>query len=111
MLRLVPVIASVALTLPLAGCFETFGGPGSVIKGECQLVHTPAYAVYGKTRYDQTWIDRTTEAVVVGCKQPRPKARPPSLDAPKAAPAAAPVPKPRPKFLDRLRGWLPKRAQ
>lgn len=67
---------------------------GSVAGGDCKIAHTPNYAVRGKTDYDQEWIDDTTESLVRGCKQPRPKARPASLDAPKGAPAPA---KPKPK--------------
>ncbi len=53
---------------------------GSVAGGECKLTSAPPYAVRGKTTYDQGWIDDTTEALVRGCKQPRPKKRPAELD-------------------------------
>ena len=68
---------------------------GSVAGGECRVTHTPTYAVRGKTTYDQGWIDDTTEALVRGCKQKRPSARPASLDAAVKAvplPTAKPVP-------------------
>lgn len=66
-----------------------------MVGGECRIARTPDYAVLGRTSYDQRWIDVTTEGLVAGCDQPRPKARPASLDArpkaqPKPAPAAAP---------------------
>lgn len=86
-------IASViALGLALAGCATA--PVGSVSGGECRIVRTPEYAVKGRTGYDQIWINRTTEALVDGCRQPRPKARPASLDAkPKPKPKPAPQPK------------------
>lgn len=55
---------------------------GSVAGGECKITHTPSYVVKGKTSYDQEWIDDTTAALIVGCRQPRPKARPASIDNP-----------------------------
>ncbi len=70
--------------LLLGGCVTT--PIGSVIGGECKLpgLHTPTYEVKGRTTYDQGWITDVTVALVAGCKQPRPKARPAELD--KAAP-------------------------
>lgn len=74
---------AVASLLLLAGCAS--GPPiGSVVGAECQIVHTPGYAVRGATNYDKAWVNTTTEALVVGCRQPRPKARPASFDAPPA---------------------------
>ena len=75
--------------------------PGSV-SGECRLVHTPTYAVRGKTKYDQNYVDEITEKLVAGCGQPRPRVRPASFDqVPIAAkpvivskPAVLPKPKP-----------------
>lgn len=75
------------LALPLGGCPSAT--IGSVVGGECRLVRTPVYAVKGKTAYDDEWIQDTEEALVRGCKQARPKARPASLDAPQAKPSAA----------------------
>lgn len=74
----------------------------SVKEGACKIAHTPQYAVKGLTPYDQDWIDDTTEGLVGGCAQPRPKARPASLDAKytvggKTVPV--PVPKKRFRFL------------
>lgn len=87
------VIAVVPL-LFLVGC-----GPGtklgSIAGGECNLpgVHTPTYKVLGKTQYDQNWADDTTEGLVRGCNQPRPLARPTSLDTPKVKKQSKPVAK------------------
>lgn len=91
--------------LLLAGC-----GPGTklgtIAGGECQLVHTPRYEVLGKTPYDRLWIENTEEALVRGCGQPRPLARPAALDRPIKRIAAKPIiqeppeiatPKPKPK--------------
>lgn len=104
MVRLAKLAILLAL-LPLLGGCVTTGSIGSILGGECQLMHTPDFAVRGKTTYDQVWINKTTEAMVKGCKQPRPKARPASLDAkPTPAQVAAVVPKAKPK--GRLRRWL-----
>lgn len=102
----------VASLLVLTAC-STPQAVGSLTKGECQIAHTPEYAVKGRTGYDQAWINRTTEALVDGCRQPRPKARPPELDAPtkgkavakvksKAKPAKwrLPCPKPKPPEIE-----------
>lgn len=70
----------VLTVLLLTGCASP--PIGSVAGGECKLVSAPSYAVKGKTSYDQEWVDDTTEALVRGCKQPRPKARPASIDNP-----------------------------
>lgn len=85
------------LMLLLAGCATPT--IGSVTGGECKLpgLHTPIYAVKGKTTYDQEWIDDATEALVRGCKQVRPKARPVSLDAPKGTPSATVIMPPKKK--------------
>lgn len=64
-------IAILAMLASLCGC----GPPiGSVMGGECKLVHTPSFAVKSTTEMGQEWVDDTTEALVRGCKQPRPKA-------------------------------------
>lgn len=49
------------------------------------------YQVLGQTRYDQTWIDKTIEAEVVGFNFPRPARRPASLapKKPKPCPVCA----------------------
>lgn len=74
------MVRAILIAMLLAGCASA--PPASVSGGECKVTHTPAYAVKGKTAYDQEWIDDTTEALVRGCKQPRPKARPASIDKP-----------------------------
>jgi hypothetical protein len=43
----------------------------------------PEYAVRGKTKYDQNWVDDTVESGVGGCGWQRPAARPPALDGPR----------------------------
>lgn len=107
-----PAIAKFALTLSaltlgtlLAGCVTTNKGS---VAGECRLVSTPQYAVKGRTSYDQNWIDDTTERLVGGCGQPRPKARPASLDA-KPVVVKAPIPKSAPKatLWERFKGYRP----
>lgn len=64
--------------LVLAGCQTT--GPASVKGGECRIFERPEYAVRGKRRYDQDWIDSQIEGGVGGCGWKRPKARPASID-------------------------------
>lgn len=82
--------AIVIVSLALAGCADKeklgsfTGGAGSALKA-------PQYEVKGVTRYDQKWIDATTEGIVVGWNQPRPQKRPPELDAqPRMQKKAAP---------------------
>jgi hypothetical protein len=61
----------------------SFTGPSAgETGGACTQLHTPEYAVRGKTAIDQAWINKTTEGLVVGCNQPRPQPRPTSFDAP-----------------------------
>lgn len=103
----------IAAALALAACATQ--GPGSLtgtVAGTKNL-HTPEFAVCGKTAYDQRWINVTTEAMVDGFGQPRPKPRPASLGrcgqakkmvvkapvvAPAATPAVAPAVKPKGNF-------------
>src|SRR6185369_14125323 len=64
----------------LAACagpnsLQTFAG------GSCQAFPRPEYQIKGKTKFDQIWADRVTEAGVAGCHWQRPKARPVSWDA------------------------------
>lgn len=75
-----PAALIIALALPLGGCPSATRG--SVAGGDCKIGHTPKYAVKGATSYDQEWIDDEIESLVRGCRQPRPLARPASLDAP-----------------------------
>lgn len=72
-------LAILLVSFVLAAC-QHDDSIGSILKGECQLVKSPPYAVLGKTSYDQAWINETTEGIVTGCRQPRPKARPKELD-------------------------------
>lgn len=85
----------IASALALAGCATQRVTVATVEGGACKVAHTPNYVVLGKTNYDQGWVNRTTEGLVVGCGQPRPLARPASFDAKpaKAQPVAAPPPK------------------
>lgn len=78
----------------LTSCASQQQSIGSIMSGECRLVNTPSYAVRGRTNYDQAWVNKTTEALVDGCNQSRPKARPASFDAPapkKAVTATKPL--------------------
>lgn len=99
-LRLLTMLTSALL---LAGCGTL--RPASVRGGECRLVATPKYAVLGKTSYDQKWVDRTTESIVAGCRQPRPKPRPAALDKPVTTPVALPPQQPAGKPPKPKRKW------
>lgn len=102
-----PALAGVSLLL-LTACAPRVPTPATVLGGECKLNHTPEYEVLGRTPYDQKWIVRTTESLVVGCHQPRPKKRPASWVVGTVAPAPqppAPVkPEPNKTIWDRVRG-------
>jgi hypothetical protein len=89
MTRIFIALGAVAL---LAGCAPPT--IGSITGGECQLTHTPEYAVKGQTAYDQKWVNKTVEAQVVGCKQPRPKPRPAGWSTHTVAGKTVPVPPP-----------------
>jgi hypothetical protein len=94
-----PANLATALGIPLLGLalsscapatFATFAG------AKASLPHAE-YQVLGKTKYDNTWINKTIEAEVAGFGMKRPLRRPPSLDARPAAqrvvvmPAVAPA--------------------
>lgn len=99
------VVPIVICYLTLAGCAST-GTIGSIAGGECKLTRTSQYAVLGKTKYDQAWVNRTTEALVRGCRQPRPGERPPELDAQQIGMAKQVAQNMTPKQKSRLRRWL-----
>lgn len=100
MRNIITSAALIACAIALGGCATA--SIGSVGGGECRLTHTPEFAVRGKAPYDQRWINKTTEALVDGCRQPRPKARPASFDAP--AKTVSPAPKPKKRLLRRIFG-------
>jgi hypothetical protein len=103
LLNFAPCCAIVAL----AGCAGT-SLPASVTGGECRVFPRPEYAVRGKTKYDQNWVDDTVESGVGGCKWQRPAARPPALDAAPSVgrPAVAAVPQKRASLMQRTFGHL-----
>lgn len=75
--------------LVLAGCQTT--GPASVKGGECRIFERPEYAVRGKRRYDQDWIDSQIEGGVGGCGWKRPSPRPASIEGRPEKAVAKPV--------------------
>lgn len=75
-------ILVIAVAFLLGGCASS-SSIGSVAGGECRIVSAPKYVVRGRADYDNIWINKTTEAIVRACRQPRPLARPASLDAPR----------------------------
>lgn len=85
----------------LAACASS-GKVGSLAGGECRLVRTPDYAVKGRTTYDQNWIDDTTERLVGGCGQARPKARPVGWDVAPAVHKPAPANPPKKNWRERI---------
>lgn len=79
------------LGILLSGCagpskLQTFAG------GSCQAFPRPDYQIKGKTKFDQTWADKVTEAGVAGCQWPRPKARPVAWDTTVIVPATFTAP-------------------
>jgi hypothetical protein len=101
---------AVGLGTLLAGCASTKFA--TLSDGACKAFPRPEYQVKGATRYDQKWVDETTEAGVAGCGWNRPAHRPTYLNpmpvkAPIAAPApwpdAVPMPAKKPSFFNRLR--------
>ena len=101
----------IILTMLFAGAAVALAGCGdrealrSVVGSECKIFERPEYAVEGRTRYDQRWIDRQVEGGVGGCSWPRPAARPPELAAQPAV-RAAPAPVKRPGFVKRIKAKL-----
>jgi hypothetical protein len=51
------------------------------VQGACAAFTRPEYAIKGRTRDDQYWIDVMIETGIAGCGWKRPLARPASLDA------------------------------
>ena len=85
------VISSTALGTLLAGCATDNVG---TLDAGAALPHAQ-YQILGRTKYDQTWIDKTIEGEVAGFHFARPLKRPPSLGTAQVVvtPAkAAPVP-------------------
>jgi hypothetical protein len=80
--------------------------------GVCKVAKAPEFEVKGVTEYDQVWITETTEGLVGGCKQKRPKPRPAEWDkkpeeSVKTEPTPVPAPTPAPPkkpWWKRLRG-------
>ena len=52
----------------------------ATLKGASNSFVAPKYQVLGKTRYDQKWIDQTTEAGIAGFGWKRPAKRPAALN-------------------------------
>jgi hypothetical protein len=80
----------VVLGMSLAGCATP--NIAQSVKGECQVFVAPTYAIQGKTKPDQQWVDINTESGIAGCGWKRPKPRPKVV----ASKATVPVPVARP---------------
>lgn len=65
-----------ALGILLAGCAN---GKFVTLEAAGKSFPQAEYQVLGKTRYDQTWIDKTIEAEVAGFGFERPRRRPANL--------------------------------
>ena len=98
LVRLAP-IGALALTVAACGTLR----PASVVGGECRVFERPEYAVFGRTRYDQNWIDSNTEAGVAACGWQRPKPRPQGLDKATGGKQLAPTKKKPPGFISRIK--------
>lgn len=88
------------IAVALGGCGHR--GITSIAGGESKVFEAPPYAVKGKAPYDQRWIDSQVEGGVAAFGWPRPRPRPPEIDAPRARKTAAPPPKKR-TFLQRVK--------
>lgn len=82
-----------AAGISLAGCAST-STKFATVEEFCNGLPKQEYAVEGKTKYDQPWIDDTSEAITAGCNRERPKQRPPEFDT-----VEVPHPKPKPPAL------------
>ena len=92
---LINVITCTALGILLLGCANNNANRLVYPAGIGTALPKAEYQVLGKSRYDQTWIDKTIEAEVAGFGFDRPKRRPASFDAPaKKKQAKLPVKKP-----------------
>ena len=102
------MVLLMGVAVALSGCVTT--GVGSVKGGECRVFERPEYAVRGKARYDQNWIDSQIEGGVGGCGWKRPKPRPPEFDRGAAAPSIARA-EPRPGVIKRIKNRIaPRKA-
>jgi hypothetical protein len=79
-----------AIGISLAGCVGTSSIKFATVKEFCDGLPVQKYAVLGKTRFDQPWIDDVSEGLIAGCNRERPQVRPAEWD------EAVPLPKPRP---------------
>lgn len=65
----------IALIAALAGLLAACGDKPplpATISGECRVFTDPGYAVKGKTKRDQFWIDSNLESAYASCGWPRP---------------------------------------
>lgn len=83
--------------ISLAGCALTSKTKFATVEEFCNGLPQQQFAIEGKTRFDQPWIDDTSEAVIAGCNRERPAPRPAHWD------AAVPLPKPKPPAVKRQR--------
>jgi hypothetical protein len=97
LVRLAP-IGVLALTMAACGTLR----PASVGGGECRVFERPEYAVLGRTRYDQNWIDSNTEAGVAACGWQRPNRRPQVLGRAPGAKHRTPL-KQKPGLIGRIK--------
>ena len=88
-------IIGVALGIPLLGCAAN--NVGSLDAGAA--LPRATYQVLGKTKYDQTWIDKTIEGEVKGFGFERPLKRPASFDAAPAQHKVIVTPATKPNLL------------
>lgn len=65
------IASIIVLAVFLGGCPGRETVPAS-IAGECQIFTDPGYAVKGKTKRDQFWIDSQLESGYASCDWKRP---------------------------------------
>ena len=80
----------------LMGCA---GSKFATYQGAAPSLPQAQYQVLGKTKYDKTWIDKTTEAEVAGFGMKRPQRRPASFDTTPASHTVVVLPPSKPSIL------------
>lgn len=95
-----------AAGISLAGCASGNTNKFASVEEFCRGLPQQDYAIAGRTRFDQAWIDDTAEAVIAGCARARPLPRPAEWDAaekPKTQAVPLPEAKPKKRLRQRLR--------
>lgn len=88
----------------LSGCATKPKIEFATVEQFCDRLPKQEYAIEGKTKFDQPFIDDVSVALVAGCNRELPKPRPAEWDKPQPkVERAVPLPKPKPKKKLRAR--------